>query len=159
MKRHIDAQKQTRWYTYTDGCDYPYREALCGQGAYVTVPPDDKPSGQWADETHPADCARCLKRLAKMDPDEARDTLTVEWELAIIAAKRAAVATPFDKMKCADCGVTWANHAADPRLPRFVLENGEAEQVRQILASLVAEVDRLRADIARLKRQLDTDPA
>jgi hypothetical protein len=94
-----------------------------------------------------------------MDPDEARDTLTVEWELAIIAAKRAAVATPFDKMKCADCGVTWANHAADPRLPRFVLENGEAEQVRQILASLVAEVDRLRADIARLKRQLDTDPA
>lgn len=82
--RHIDAQGETRWYRLHDSTEYPYRRALCGRGAYVVLPPDGEPSGQWADEEHVANCRDCLRRLARMDPDEAAETLSVRRELAAL---------------------------------------------------------------------------
>ena len=88
MKRHIDSQKPYRHYQLRDGFEYPYGTALCGQGAYICAPPNGDPTGQWADEDHAADCVPCLRALAKMDPEEAEDCLSVRRELEALAKAR-----------------------------------------------------------------------
>lgn len=65
----------------------------------------------------------------------------------------------YARLKCADCGVPWADHAKDPRRLCFVLENTTAEEVRQHIAALTVLVDQLRAAYADAQERIQAlDP-
>lgn len=56
----------------------------------------------------------------------------------------------YDRLKCADCGVPWEDHATDSRRLCFVMENTTAEEVRQYLADL----ENLRGEFATVRDRI-----
>lgn len=65
----------------------------------------------------------------------------------------------YDRLKCADCGVPWEDHAKDPRRLCFAMENTTAEEVRQHIVALTVLVEQLRAANADAQERIQAlDP-
>lgn len=78
MTRHIDAQLPAHDRLLGGGWCVAVRRALCN------AEHDADDTARWPDETHPADCPRCLAVLVLLDRDEAASTLDVRRELAAL---------------------------------------------------------------------------
>jgi chromosome segregation ATPase len=66
--------------------------------------------------------------------------------------------TPFDDLRCIDCGHLWSEHNCIPGDSglHFVMDNETAEDLRRYLVALAEKVESLRTELKTTQSNLDS---